>query len=65
MLEMGEASVVVLVGDGQGILVIAFNGTHVVPPDLDFELGEAVEEPGVPSDGQDEDFARKARPPRG
>ena len=56
VLEMGEASVVALVGDGQGKLRFASNGTHIVSPDLDFELGEAVEEPGVTSDGGDEDF---------
>ena len=34
----------------------AFNGTHIVAPDLDFELGEAVEVPGITSDGRDEDL---------
>src|SRR5205085_2763378 len=53
---MGKAGVVALVGGGQGVLRSAFHGIHIVAPDLDFELGEAVEEPGVTSDGQDEDF---------
>jgi hypothetical protein len=47
VLEMGEASVVALVGDGQGIVPIAGKSAHTVTPDLDFDLGEAFEVPGV------------------
>jgi len=55
VLEMGEAIVVALVGDGQGIVLIAGKSAQIITPDLDFDLGEAFEEPGVASDGGDED----------
>ena len=63
MLEMGEASVVAFVGDGQGIVLTGGESAQIVTPDLDFDLGEAFEVPGVTGDGGDEDLARKARPP--
>jgi hypothetical protein len=44
VLEMGEASVVALAGDGQGIVPIADKNAQIVTPDLDFNLGEAFED---------------------
>jgi hypothetical protein len=44
VVEMGEASVVALAGDGQGIVPIAGKSAHIVTPYLDFDLGAAFED---------------------